>query len=125
MQKCPCGQQKSYTICCETIHNNPHKALTAEQLMRARYSAFSLQKINFLYDTYYPTVRSSQSKTAIQNWARENKWLRLEILESTQNHVEFKAFYINSASNLELHHEISTFKQLNGSWYYLAGEILN
>ena len=49
-QTCPCGKG-SYTQCCEPLHLGTAKALTAEQLMRSRYSAFALQQIDYIVQT--------------------------------------------------------------------------
>ena len=38
---CPCGKILKYELCCQVIHNDISKALTSEQLMRSRYTAFT------------------------------------------------------------------------------------
>ena len=42
---CPCGSGKKYGECCEPIIKNTSKALTAESLMRARYTAYVVHEI--------------------------------------------------------------------------------
>lgn len=39
---CPCCSEKTYEECCKPYHNGEKNALTAEALMRSRFSAFGL-----------------------------------------------------------------------------------
>mgnify|MGYP003455820747 FL=1 len=120
-QLCPCGSTSAYAECCKLIHDNLQHAHSAEQLMRARYTAFSKGFIDFIYDSFHPDSRPHQHKDAIAQWASENKWLKLEILHSDSSHVEFKAHYLNADMQAEVHHEMSTFKKAKGIWYFLRG----
>lgn len=122
MIECPCGSGLSYTECCAKIHQDLNQALSAEQLMRARYSAFSLQLIDFIYASFYWKSRKLQRKSDIADWAKTNKWMKLEILTSTENTVEFKAYYLNPQGEMEIHHELSKFKRDNKTWFYLSGK---
>lgn len=119
---CPCGSNMAYAECCQLIHDNPSAATTAEQLMRARFTAFSKGLIDFIYLTFHPDCRRLQNKAAIAQWAQENKWMQLEILRSDSSHVEFKAHYLNNQLHAEVHHEKSTFKKAKGNWYFLKGQ---
>lgn len=38
--KCPCGENSTYEKCCGSFHRGEMNAVTSEQLMRSRYSAF-------------------------------------------------------------------------------------
>lgn len=120
---CPCGSSHEYSACCELIHLNQATAETAEQLMRARYSAFVLQEIDFLYASFHPTTRRFQNKNEIQAWATQNKWMQLEIIKTTTNTVEFKAHYLDTDFIPQVHHEKSNFKQLQNIWYYVDGRL--
>ncbi len=122
---CPCGSTSSYAECCELIHLNASLANTAEQLMRARYVGFVLQKIDFLYNTFHPDSRRFQKKQAIEQWSKENSWQGLEIVKSTENTVEFKAHYLDKKHESCIHHEKSQFKKLQNRWFYFNGTILD
>lgn len=122
---CPCGSQQEFSSCCELIHQNQSTAKTAEQLMRARYSAFVVQNIDFLYNTFHPTSRRFQNKQEIKTWALENKWMQLEIVHTTNQTVTFKAHYLDPHLETQIHHEKSTFKIWNGLWYYVDGKLLD
>ncbi len=120
---CPCGSDIEKDKCCVLIHNDISLACTAEQLMRARYTAYTMHHIDFIYESFHPTTRRFQDKIEIKYWAQENRWTGLEIINFTKNTVEFKAHYLDKESNPCVHHEKSTFKEFQKKWYYLDGII--
>ena len=124
-ENCPCGSEIIYDNCCLIIHRDFTTASSADQLMRARYSAFAKNNIEFIYNTFHPNTRRFQNKKDIEKWAKENKWMFLEIIKSTSGTVEFKAHYLDAQLNTQVHHEKSTFKQIQNSWYYVDGRILS
>lgn len=125
MNTCTCCSGKTYEDCCAPIHAKLAAAETAEQLMRARYCAFTKGMVDFIYDSFFPAQRRLQHKPAIAQWAAENKWMQLEVLSVSDSVVEFKAHYLNAAGEVEIHHEKSSFKKLNGSWYYTTGQMMS
>ena len=120
---CPCGNNLDFSHCCELIHNDLKMALSAEMLMRARYSAFVVHNIDFIYHTFHPSTRLYQDKKDIEAWALANKWVKLEVLKACATSVEFKAHFFDHASRPDLHHEKSNFAQLDGLWYYVDGTL--
>lgn len=124
-ENCPCGSNKTYFDCCNRIHTNLKNATSAEELMRARYSAFVKLNIEFIYDSFHPTTRRFQNKKDIEIWAKENKWMQLEIIKSTESTVEFKAHYLGPDLEVNVHHEKSKFKLVQNCWYYYDGRILS
>ncbi|WP_164113010.1 MULTISPECIES: YchJ family protein [Sphingobacterium] len=123
--ECPCGSTLIFEHCCERIHNGIVIPKSAEMLMRARYSAFAVGNIDFLYNSFHPSTRRFQNKQDIKKWASENTWLGLEIVKSTALTVEFKARYKDLRSPVQhIHHEKSNFKQLQGAWYYVDGKLI-
>jgi SEC-C motif-containing protein len=121
---CPCGSNLEFAICCERIHKDLKEATTAEMLMRARYSAFAVHNIEFLFQTTHLSTRKYHNKKEIEIWAKENKWMNLEILKSTKDKVEFKAHFLDYNLTPQIHHEKSTFKIFEGNWYYLDGILI-
>ena len=130
MSKCYCGRPKLYDVCCGEIHKTSKKAITAEDLMRSRYSAFVLAKGDYLMRSHHSSTRPLKEKKAIIKWAKSVKWVRLEVLHTTngsgfdeEGTVEFKAFYFENGA-LEVIHENSQFVKENEYWMYL-GEVNN
>ncbi|HEY1192646.1 YchJ family protein [Flavobacterium sp.] len=121
-KKCFCDTGLLFENCCELYLNDNQKAPSALTLMRSRYSAYATHNADYLMETTYISERKYYSKTEILRWAVSNKWQKLEILSSTENTVEFKAYFLDSDNKSQVHYEFSTFKFENGAWYYLDGK---
>jgi len=121
-KSCFCGSQKAFSNCCEPYIKNIKKAPTAEALMRSRYTAYAIQEADYLMETTHSSTRKNHSKAAILEWSKSNNWLHLEILNASENTVEFKAYFIDNLLQANVHHEKSTFKFENGSWFYVDGK---
>lgn len=119
---CPCGSTDLFSLCCQPKIERIVKAKTAEELMRSRYSAYVVSAIDYLLETTYKTLRKNQSYKEIEEWSKENNWQKLEILNSTKDTVEFKAYFLDYSNQQQVHHEKSTFIFEDGSWYYSFGE---
>ncbi|MFV8327712.1 YchJ family protein [Flavobacterium sp. ZS1P14] len=124
-KKCYCCSKKNFQDCCEPIVKGIQKASTALALMRSRYSAYAMHEVDYLWATTHISVRNYHSKAEILNWATSNQWLQLEIINSAEHTVEFKAYFFDGKLQKQIHHERSTFKLENGSWFYVDGEFFN
>ncbi|MFV5695408.1 YchJ family protein [Flavobacterium sp. LB3P122] len=124
-KKCYCDSQKNFQDCCEPIIKGIQKSPTPETLMRSRYSAYVTQEVDYLLVTTQVSERGYYSKAEILDWAISNKWQKLEIINITENTVEFKAYFLDSKLQKQIHHELSTFKLENGSWFYVNGRFFN
>ena len=94
-ESCPCGSGRSYANCCEPFHHRDSSPRTAEQLMRARYSAYVLGDGEFVLDTWYP---GTCPRSIVLDGNLE--WTGLEILRTEAGSafdstgvVEFEASY--------------------------------
>ena len=99
MTECYCGSGKSYEECCKPIIKNERKAKTAEELMRARYSAYAAKEIDFIMDSTVQNQTGNMPREAVEKWAKKTDWKRLEIVsvekggeEDTTGNVVFKAY---------------------------------
>lgn len=127
---CPCSSGKAWKDCCKPLIEGSQHALSAEQLMRSRYSAYATQAIDYLLDSTHPDTRDSQNRQDIKNWAETTHWRQLSIIKCTAGNgekesgtVEFVASYLQN-KQLEQHHELSHFKKHNGRWYFYEGQEL-
>lgn len=118
---CPCNSKQLFSDCCEAIIKGEIKAESAEKLMRSRYTAYTISDIHYLLKTTHPSQRKHYSPMDMEKWAKESKWQRLEIINATENTVEFKAYYLNRAGEPKIHYEKSTFVFQNGEWLYMDG----
>ncbi len=122
---CPCGSPTGYEFCCGRLHNG-QIATSAEQLMRARYSAYVLKREDFLLASWHASSRPASLDLAAQQPAP--RWLGLDIrqyLDIDENHsvVEFVARYRLGGGRAQRQHETSRFVREGGQWYYLDGQI--
>jgi SEC-C motif-containing protein len=120
---CPCGSGATLAACCGPWLAGA-AAPTAEQLMRARYTAYVLGDVAFLRASWHPSTRPAHIEPG-----EGPAWLRLEVCATTVGHVdddagtvEFKAHYRDGA-RLGILHEVSRFVREDGHWYYLDGEL--
>jgi len=119
---CFCDTGLPFDDCCGLYLINNQKAPTALALMRSRYSAYATQNADYLLETTHVSERAYYSKEEILKWATSNKWQKLEILSSSEETVEFKAYFMDLNNKPQIHYEFSTFKFENSSWYYVDGK---
>ena len=121
MENCYCGNDINFDSCCKPIIDGFQPPITAEQLMRSRYSAYYTQAADYLVATTHESTRALHKKSDILGWSQSNKWMKLDIIKSLGNTVEFKAYFIDEHSKAQVHHEKSTFLFENGNWFYVDG----
>ena len=122
MSGCYCGNSISFQDCCEPYIKGIKNATTAEVLMRSRYSAFAVGAADYLVNTTHISKRRYHNKRDILAWSQANKWLKLEVLASTETTVTFKAYYLDENLKAQVHYEHSTFKLEDEKWFYADGE---
>ena len=130
MNNCPCGSGSPFATCCEPIITGVQLAETAEQLMRARYSAHVTADIDFLYESTHPDFRQGYDHKGTKSWAENSEWLGLEILGTTaggivdtEGEVEFVASF-RSSEGSRRHHERGQFKREDNIWLFTEGEMV-
>jgi len=103
-------------------------ATTAEQLMRARYTAYTRAEMDFLQESLHPDGRQENDDASARDWAENSEWHSLEIVETVAGgvdddtgKVEFVATYTYK-DETQRYHEVATFEKLNEAWYFKEGE---
>ncbi|MBU4424895.1 MULTISPECIES: YchJ family protein [unclassified Acidovorax] len=131
---CPCGallpQRKplAYADCCGRYveHFDTTPAPDAERLMRSRYSAFVLQRRDYLLATWHASQRP-----ATLEFEPGAHWLGLavrsqRVLDADHAEVEFVARYrtagLGTGGRAVRLHERSRFVREAGRWYYVDGD---
>lgn len=130
-EKCPCDSGKTYGECCGAILDGGALAVTAEALMRARYTAYVTEHIPFLRDSSVPAVQEEFDEKASTAWSRAAKWHGLEIIRTEKGGegdsdgvVEFRAEYTANGEFCN-HHEVATFvRDAAGAWKFEDGELV-
>lgn len=117
---CPCGLDDDYDACCGRLHAGA-PALTAEALMRSRYSAFAVGDAAYLLRTWHP---SGRPRTLTLDPAV--RWTRLAVLETdggglfdSAGTVRFRAVYVREGQRGVLA-ETSRFVRRDKLWTYLG-----
>ncbi len=129
MTKCYCGSDRSFAECCQPFLERIAKPMTAEQLMRSRYSAYASLNIDYLIKTTHPSTRKFHNSESVEQWAKSNSWQKLEIISTekgtakdSKGTVEFKAHFLDSNAERQIHHELSRFRKELGIWFFVDGE---
>jgi SEC-C motif-containing protein len=125
--ECYCGSQKEFEACCAPLIEGTEPASGAEALMRSRYSAYVTGAGEYLVATTVPKKQVPEDAELIRTHAGQTQWLGLNILESDESEnratVVFKAYYREGDGAVRVHHEKSTFRRLDGRWYYDEGTL--
>jgi len=126
---CPCASGKTYGECCEPILSGARPAATAAEMMRARYSAYAVNNVDFLFESSGPEVRKDFDRDASAKWAAGAQWQGLEVLSADQGEanddygtVSFIARYSVNDQKCE-HRETSTFRKIDGQWRFIDGQV--
>jgi SEC-C motif-containing protein len=127
-QICPCGSGSTFNTCCEPIINGTRESQTAEELMRARYSAFVTGAIDFIVESTHSRTRNEIDLSFIRQWSETSTWHGLEILETktiddNRAFVSFEARYTQGGKDLN-HREKSLFEREDGHWRFVTGDEL-
>jgi SEC-C motif-containing protein len=132
---CPCGRRGpkgaalALAACCGRYldHWDTAPAPDAESLMRSRYTAFALERADYLLATWHPGTRP-----AALDFDTGAKWLGLDVRSHRSTgengsgeptaEVEFVARYRVQGRAVRLH-ENSRFVREGGRWYYIDGDM--
>jgi SEC-C motif-containing protein len=115
---CPCGGP-SLEACCGRFLSKENNPLTAEQLMRSRYTAYVVGDEDYLKASWHASTRPAESVVDASI-----KWLALDLRnaqeEDDEATVEFVARCRVSGRGHRLH-ETSHFVREAGQWFYVDG----
>jgi SEC-C motif domain protein len=117
---CPCGSGKEFSDCCGPVLSGKRLAATAEELMRARFTAHAIRDFAFVHRTYRPTAR--QPYVAVPE-GPTTEWTKLVVhshaLGKTPDlaTVEFSAYGKEDGVEQVLH-EKAEFVRQGGEWIY-------
>lgn len=124
-RQCPCGTGNAYADCCEPLHDGRVSAETAERLMRSRFAAYALGRVDYVFRTWHPRTRPTEV-----NPDPSTTWVRLEVLsteaggpDDEDGTVEFSARY-DDPDGPGVLTEHSRFVRRRGLWVYLDGDVL-
>jgi SEC-C motif-containing protein len=124
---CPCGSKSDYQDCCQPIIKGQRAATTAEELMRARYTAYTQVEMEFLRTSVHPDFRQDDDADGARDWAENSVWHGLEIISTRDGleddavgEVEFVASYTYDGEDKQ-YHEVAAFRRSAGAWVFTSG----
>ena len=128
---CPCGRcdqrarPLAYAQCCGRYvdHFDAVPAPDAESLMRSRYTAFVLERADYLLASWHPDTRP-----ATLGFEPGARWLGLEVRSRSMRdgehaEVEFVARQRDATGRATRLVERSRFLLEAGRWYYVDGDV--
>ncbi|WP_234266417.1 YchJ family protein [Hydrogenophaga sp. NFH-34] len=125
---CPCGRADArgrpfaFDACCGRFLEAGDPAPDAESLMRSRYSAFVLERVAYLRESWHASTRPAD--LALEQGV---KWLGLDVrahrtVDADHAEVEFVARSRVAGRGQRLH-ETSRFVREGGRWLYVDGDL--
>ena len=130
MDLCPCGSPSTTVPAAALSSAEVKPAVTAEQVMRSRYSAYVKKEIPYILTSLHPDHRADYDEKSSRAWAESAEWHGITILntskggaEDSEGVVEFTVSYTERGMKQE-HHERATFKKKDGVWFFSEGKTM-
>jgi SEC-C motif domain protein len=122
---CPCGSGQSAEACCVPVIKGKRLAATAEELLRARYTAFTRGEVDFIVETHHSKTRSEVKREEIEDWSKNSEWHGLKIVQSeagkagdSSGTIVFCAEFTTQGKRNE-HWEQALFEKEGKEWRFL------
>ncbi|MBK8727481.1 MAG: YchJ family protein [Holophagaceae bacterium] len=125
---CPCTSKVPYDRCCGPFIAGTKVPESAELLMRSRFSAYALGKVDYLIETTAEAERGALDREDLATYCRNIRCVALKIIARTAGGpgdetgtVKFHAS-LQVNGKRQLHVELSRFVREEGRWRYLDGD---
>ena len=119
-QPCSCGSGQLFEACCEPVLGDLRRAATAEQLMRARFTAHVAHNFKFLHDSYKATAGkpyvAEEGDPGIV-WTKLVVHSHEALPDGEKAFVDFSAYGVEEGVEKVLH-EKAEFQRVDGAWLY-------
>ncbi len=125
MTLCPCGSGRPLQDCCGPyLEGSP--APSPETLMRSRYTAFVLGRLDHVERTHAPEIREDFNRAEAEHMVSECEWRGLEVRNTSEDDdtgtVEFMIRFHRDGQDF-YQHELASFRREEGRWLYVSGEV--
>lgn len=125
---CPCTSKKAYDACCQPFIDGRRLPATAVQLMRSRFTAYALGKVDYLILTTAAAKRGEIDRADLAAYCASISCVGLKIVATERGGdgddegiVKFHAS-LQQGGKRHLHVERSSFVREEGAWRYVDGE---
>jgi SEC-C motif domain protein len=125
---CPCTSKTTYDRCCEPYLTGRKLPETPEKLMRSRFSAYALRKVDYLMATTREAERAKLDQEELSSYCRTVSCITLKVLKTEAGGPQDEAGTVLFHASLQingkrvLHRELSRFVREDGRWVYVDGE---
>ena len=121
---CPCGSGRLYPACCARFHMGTFKlrAPNPEALMRSRFSAYVMNDLTYLRDTWLPETRPA----SIEPTPPDLRWLGMQVekverVDDDNAVIQVVARYRVASRGMRMN-ETSRVRKIKGKWFYVDGD---
>lgn len=128
MSHCPCGSERPFDDCCGPVLAG-QPAQSAEALIRARYTAYAVERIDFLLQTMSAEVQADLDPVEAARVAKEAEWLGVEIQGVFQDSPDDNSAEVEYVAKFRLegqkriHHERARLERGAQGWMVCGGEV--
>lgn len=109
-------------MCCGRFHQGDSLPETPEQLMRSRYTAYTMANVDYIEQTMRGPAATGFSKEDARQWSSSVDWLGLEVRSARQEGdrgwVTFIASFREHGQLSDIK-ECSLFERVDNKWYYV------
>ena len=126
---CPCTSKKPYDRCCGPFHAGTAAPETAELLMRSRFSAYALGKVDYLITTRPEAKRGEEDREELARYCKSVTCVGLKIVAKEKGGKADDTGVVTFHASLQangrrsLHIETSNFAREAGRWVYVDGVV--
>ena len=125
---CPCTSKLTFDRCCEPYLTGRKVPVTPEQLMRSRFSAYAMRKVDYLIATTAEAERGKLDAEELAGYCRTVSCISLKVIKTEaggpQDNEGTVLFHASLQINGKrmLHRELSRFAREGGRWVYVDGD---
>jgi SEC-C motif-containing protein len=121
---CPCGAKATFDKHCQPVIEGKVLPDTAERLMRARFTAYSLCDVDFLIKTTAAPQRENLDAEELEEYCDSIRCISLKILATEAGGPKDETGMVRFHASMQvdgkrrLHAEVSHFHREDGQWVY-------
>ena len=125
---CPCQSKLTFDRCCQPFIDGKKLPEAPAQLMRSRFSAYALGKVQYLLTTTVAGEREKIDPIELASYCKTVKCVGLKIVSTEQGGKDDTEGIVTFHASLQvngkrhLHIEKSRFIREDGRWVYVDGE---
>ncbi|MBI4911590.1 MAG: zinc chelation protein SecC [Acidobacteria bacterium] len=125
---CPCTSKRTFDQCCGPYLEGRRLPETAVLLMRSRFTAYALGRVDYLLQTTAAEKRAGLDREELASYCKAVRCVGLKIVATEAGGAGDEAGVVKFHASLQhngkrtLHVERSTFVREEGAWRYVDGE---